>query len=384
VSTQRATSTPEENIFDQNYFKFTINEAYKSLTRNKPSEENPQPSAQTDTAPTQEINMPATAPKVALPAVEPGCFYGKAGENVKNYIENFEAAATANRWTEAVRKQYLPFYLRDTARKWYNGCKDTAELGTWEELKELFKAAFDNADFQEMLEIKLINRKRVGGERLEGYIYDVLDLCRQIDPDMPQRLKIRHIRRGLNSELYDSLAAASQTDLNEFLRAVKGAEALRVLKETKKDTAQAENQPAAASVTVNNIQQVPATASDASSPDTLALINALASKVDQIEMNHRKPAQQNDRGGRPMSIAQQVQQAVRQEMQNIMSQQWSQSGRGGYAGGRGGNRGGRAQWQSGRNAGGIKCFNCNRVGHIARVCRSQSNRGGDNNNQRGN
>ena len=74
----------------QDYFKFTTNEAYKSITSNK-----------TDTAPTQAINMAATAPKVALPAVEPRCFYGEAGGNVKNCVEYFEVAATANHVPES-------------------------------------------------------------------------------------------------------------------------------------------------------------------------------------------------------------------------------------------------------------------------------------------
>jgi hypothetical protein len=200
----------------------------------------------------------AALPKISLPTADPGIFSGRKTESVKAYIENYEAAGDANRWNSEIKKQYLPFYLRETARKWYNGFKDEIDVhqATWQEVKTALEEAFDNSEYKELLEIKLLNRRRLEGERLESYIYDVLDMCRQIDDTMPDKLRIRHVRRGLNSDLYDSLAAASQSNLKEFLSAVKGAEALRFLKKEKNQPTEL-IPPATSGVTVNNIQQFP-------------------------------------------------------------------------------------------------------------------------------
>jgi Retrotransposon gag protein len=236
----------------------------------------------------------------------------------------------------------------DTARKWYNGYKNEVNTHTaaWQTIKEALEEAFDNAEYKELLEIKLLNRRRLEGERLESYIYDVLDMCRQIDETMPDKLKIRHVRRGLNSELYDSLAAASQEDLKMFLSAVKGAEALRFLKKEKSKPTEL-IPPAAAGVTVNNIQQIPAQMGATQEENSQTeLLNMLVKKIDGLAMNQSRGGYRG-RGNyyRPNQT------------------------RGGSFRGRG--RGYANQQYSSR----IVCYGCNTPGHIQSECRRSSYRG---------
>ena len=192
------------NIVDGNYRSNRRNAIYGSIGSEPLCERMFEPRYVNNIAEVKTDNTMAHAaalPKIALPTADPGTFSGRKSQNVKSYMENYEAAGEANRWNGELKKQYLPFYLRDTARKWYNGYKIevNTHTATWQEIKEALEEAFDNAEYKELLEIKLLNRRRLEGERLESHIYDVLDMCRQIDETMPDKLKIRHVRRGLNS-----------------------------------------------------------------------------------------------------------------------------------------------------------------------------------------
>ncbi|KAK4013443.1 hypothetical protein OUZ56_025998 [Daphnia magna] len=59
---------------------------------------------------------------------------------------------------------------------------------------------------------------------LEGaaeYNYDVLDLCRRVDPRMAEATKLAHLWQGLRSSVLEKLWSLKPTNCNEFLQEVK-------------------------------------------------------------------------------------------------------------------------------------------------------------------
>ena len=56
-------------------------------------------------------------------------FYRRDDEDPYEWIDNFEAAATANQWPDNRKIEIATGYLRDAARDWYQA--DRANINQW-------------------------------------------------------------------------------------------------------------------------------------------------------------------------------------------------------------------------------------------------------------
>lgn len=67
-------------------------------------------------------------------------------------------------------------------------------------------------------------------EVINTYGYDVLDMCRMLNPHMPVEEKIAHLEKGLNPELRSyMLGHRGKTNINEYIKELRiQAEACRI------------------------------------------------------------------------------------------------------------------------------------------------------------
>ena len=70
-------------------------------------------------------------------------------------------------------------------------------------------------------EAKLRDRKQGIEERTIEYYYDVLDLCRRVDPNMGEAAKLGHLWRGLKPSVLERLWSLKPGTCEEFLQEVK-------------------------------------------------------------------------------------------------------------------------------------------------------------------
>ncbi|KAK4013212.1 hypothetical protein OUZ56_025446 [Daphnia magna] len=70
-------------------------------------------------------------------------------------------------------------------------------------------------------EAKLRDRKQGMEERMIDYYYRVLDLCRRVDPNMGEAVKLGHLWRGLKPSVLKKLWSLKPGTCEEFLQEVK-------------------------------------------------------------------------------------------------------------------------------------------------------------------
>ncbi|KAK4013237.1 hypothetical protein OUZ56_025471 [Daphnia magna] len=70
-------------------------------------------------------------------------------------------------------------------------------------------------------EAKLRDRKQGMEQRMIDYYYRVLDLCRRVDPNMGEAVKLGHLWRGLKPSVLKKLWSLKPGTCEEFLQEVK-------------------------------------------------------------------------------------------------------------------------------------------------------------------
>jgi Retrotransposon gag protein/Zinc knuckle len=124
-------------------------------------------------------------------------FTGDPSQKVTQFINSIEQLSTFAELTDQMLHSIAVIKLGGAAFNWYDNNKES--LTTWSSLKshllERFKPSLSAAKTQ------LKDRKQQPGESLFMYYDDVIDLCKQVDRDMPLHMVVDYLQDGLREEL---------------------------------------------------------------------------------------------------------------------------------------------------------------------------------------
>ncbi|CAM4801248.1 unnamed protein product [Rotaria magnacalcarata] len=124
-------------------------------------------------------------------------FTGDPQQKVTQFIDGVERIGIFTELNESLLHSIATIKLGGAAFNWYDNNKET--LRSWRELKqhllERFKPSLSTAKTQ------LKERKQQAGETLIAYYDDVIDLCKQVDNNMPLHMIVDYLQDGLRHEL---------------------------------------------------------------------------------------------------------------------------------------------------------------------------------------
>uniref|UniRef100_A0A158P5K5 Peptidase A2 domain-containing protein n=1 Tax=Tetranychus urticae TaxID=32264 RepID=A0A158P5K5_TETUR len=152
-------------------------------------------------------------------------FTGKDGEEIIDWLSEFESSAEALGWDEQTRYLTLPAYLRESARDWYTYLvsykgkpKDYKSLKT-ELIKDLC-----SADYRAYLTDKLMNKKQRPDQPASFFIYEVLALAKKVDEKLSKNVIMSVIRKGLLPELQYGVQLRDPKTIEEYIEYARSAE----------------------------------------------------------------------------------------------------------------------------------------------------------------
>ncbi|CAF2047848.1 unnamed protein product, partial [Rotaria magnacalcarata] len=118
-------------------------------------------------------------------------------QKVTQFIDGVGRIGTFTERNESLLHSIATIKLREAAFNWYDNNKET--IRSWRELKqhllERFKPSLSTAKTQ------LKERKQHAGETLIAYYDDIIDLCKQVDNNMPLHMIVDYLQDGLRHEL---------------------------------------------------------------------------------------------------------------------------------------------------------------------------------------
>ncbi|GFS52844.1 transposon Ty3-I Gag-Pol polyprotein [Trichonephila inaurata madagascariensis] len=104
-----------------------------------------------------------------------------------------------------------------TTRKWYENNEDS--FTSWTLLENGLKAAFeDTQTYVRQARDRLKSRAQQPGECIQSYIRDVLELCKQAEPNMSEEDKVSHLMKGVTEDLFQALLARGVQTSGDFTR----------------------------------------------------------------------------------------------------------------------------------------------------------------------
>jgi hypothetical protein len=153
--------------------------------------------------------------------MSPPSFGGSYKEDVKDWTEKFERAARVNHWLKDDEKaRFLPCFLTGSANIWYenlehSGGTDLTKFNNV--LKPALIKAFDVSKIHDALEYELRNRRQQPDEEVSHYYYDVLKLCRRVNPTMANEAILRHLMFGLKEKFVPLVIMQANATPDDFL-----------------------------------------------------------------------------------------------------------------------------------------------------------------------
>jgi hypothetical protein len=124
-------------------------------------------------------------------------FTGDPSQKVTQFINAIEQIGTFTELNDSMLHSLATIKLDGAAFNWYDNNKES--LTSWSSLKthllERFKPSLSAVKTQ------LKERKQQSGETLLAYYDDVIDLCKQVDSEMPLHMIVDYLQDGLREEL---------------------------------------------------------------------------------------------------------------------------------------------------------------------------------------
>ncbi|CAN7984210.1 unnamed protein product [Ixodes hexagonus] len=158
---------------------------------------------------------PLQSPVVFQRPRDPPSFHGFPQEDADDWLEQFERAATFNRWGAEQKLNHVFFALEDSARTWFENQERL--LVTWEAFTASFLQAFSTVLRKERAELLLETRQQHPNETVLVFVEEMKRLFRRADPDMAEQKKLRILMRGVKEQLFAGLVRNPPKTIAEFI-----------------------------------------------------------------------------------------------------------------------------------------------------------------------
>lgn len=171
---------------------------------------------------------------VAIRQRDPPFFTGLRGEDVEEWLDDYNRVSTFNRWDDIAKLANVNFYLDKVAKTWFFNNK--ASITDWADFTAQLRRSFGTpAARSDGAKKALETRVQQAQETYTAYIQDVIALCRRVDNDMTEADQVRHIIKGIGHFAFTALALQNPStvaDVTTICRRLDEMQSIRLQQET--------------------------------------------------------------------------------------------------------------------------------------------------------
>ena len=160
---------------------------------------------------------------------DPPVFAGLRGDDVEDWLEQYERVSVLNHWDDSAKLTRVAFYLTGVAKTWF--FNHELDFVDWTSFKHQLRQIFANPSIRsDIAKKKLAERVQQTGESYTSYIEDVLALCRRVNNSMTENDRVRHLLKGIGAAAFNALAVQNPTTVSEVVATCQRLDELHLLR----------------------------------------------------------------------------------------------------------------------------------------------------------
>ena len=129
---------------------------------------------------------------------KPAYFRGTK-DDVHEWLEKLEQRFQMAKWNNEQKLQCISIHLQDDAYRWWTQTSTT--IKTWSTFTETVTKAFGSTKVQELAFEQLKWYKQTINQSITQYYDKIIELCKKVDPVMPDSLKLKYWMAGIKELL---------------------------------------------------------------------------------------------------------------------------------------------------------------------------------------
>ncbi|XP_077494385.1 uncharacterized protein LOC144105048 [Amblyomma americanum] len=145
-----------------------------------------------------------------------GTFSGTDNVDVDDWIQMYERVRSYNCWDPTLMLANVIFYLKDTARVWYETHEDA--LTSWDVCKQKLRDLFGRPLGRTLAAKRDLASRAQTTESYVLYIQDVLALCNKVDNNVPESDKVGHVLKGIADEAFNLPVYKNCTTVDDIIK----------------------------------------------------------------------------------------------------------------------------------------------------------------------
>lgn len=161
-------------------------------------------------------NMESQKMEENLPLIKAGTFSGLSSEDVHEFLHKFNTASKCNYWTLQTKIDLFPTHLTGIPYKWFHLYQQQHPTINWDDLQTAFTKAFSSVALIEDLQSVLENRNQGDLESPLHFFYDIMHLCKRIDPNISDKKIIEYVIQGVLPDICNEIIKMENTTLSDL------------------------------------------------------------------------------------------------------------------------------------------------------------------------
>ncbi|CAF2510915.1 unnamed protein product [Rotaria sp. Silwood2] len=133
-------------------------------------------------------------------------------------------------WNDEQKLRYISIHLQDDAHRWW--MQTSTSIKTWSAFITAITQAFGSTKVQELAFEQLKWYKQTVNQSITQYYDKIMELCKKVDPIMPDSLKLKYLMAGVKESLKTHVALQDPKTTEAFLLSARKIEDVLSLTKT--------------------------------------------------------------------------------------------------------------------------------------------------------
>ncbi|CAF1405860.1 unnamed protein product [Rotaria sp. Silwood1] len=142
-------------------------------------------------------------------------YFRGSKDDVYDWLDKLEQHFKMAKWHDEEKLQYISIHLQDDAYRWCSQASTT--IKSWSSFTEAVIKAFGSTKVQELAFEQLKWYKQTVNQSIMQYYDKIIELCKKVDPAMPDSLKLKYLMAGIRESLKLHVALQDPKTTDSFL-----------------------------------------------------------------------------------------------------------------------------------------------------------------------